>query len=210
MFSIQLNTIGKKFRREWIFRNLNCEIQAGQKLVILGGNGSGKSTLLQVISGFIAPNEGTLVYSLEKNVLAADSLHRYMAFASPYLQVIEDFTLLEMAHHVQTFKPFQKGITTGDFIELIQLPQAKNKFIREFSSGMKQRLKLGLALLSDTPLLLLDEPLSNLDKAGIQWYTSMIESYTAQRTVIVCSNAISDEYFFCNTTLNVTDYKTRI
>lgn len=210
MLAIQLNTIGKKFRREWIFRNLNYEILPGQKLVILGGNGSGKSTLLQVISGFIAPNEGTLVYSLENKVLAADSLHQHMAFASPYLQVIEDFTLQEMVHHVQTFKPFQKGITSGDFIELIQLPQAKNKYIREFSSGMKQRLKLGLALLSETPLLLLDEPLSNLDKAGIQWYQSMMESYTAQRTVIVCSNAISDEYFFCNTTLNVMDYKTKI
>lgn len=210
MLSIQLNTIGKKFRREWIFRNLNYEIQAGQKLVVLGGNGSGKSTLLQVISGFIAPNEGSILYSLENKVLAADSLHQHMAFASPYLQVIEDFTLQEMAEHVQTFKPFQKGITTGDFIELIQLRQAKNKYIREFSSGMKQRLKLGLALLSETPLLLLDEPLSNLDKAGILWYKSMIESYTASRTVIVCSNAISDEYFFCNTTLNVMDYKTKI
>jgi len=207
LLSIHLNNIGKKFRREWIFRQLNSEIKPGQKLVILGGNGSGKSTLLQVISGFIAPNEGSIVYSLPNQPLSADVIHHHMSFASPYLQVIEDFTLHEMATHAKTFKPFHKTISAEEFIELIQLPQAKNKYIREFSSGMKQRLKLGLALLSETPLLLLDEPLSNLDKAGIQWYKSMIENYTASRTVIVCSNAIADEYFFCDTTLNVMDYK---
>ncbi len=207
MIAIHLNTIGKKFRREWIFRNLNYEIQPGQKLVVLGGNGSGKSTLLQVISGFIAPNEGSVVFSKDKTPLASDTVHRNLAFASPYLQLIEEYTLQEMVEHVQTFKPFQKGIGTRECIEYIQLPQAKNKYIREFSSGMKQRLKLGLALLSETPLLLLDEPLSNLDKNGIQWYTSMMETYTADRTVIVCSNAVEEEYFFCTTSLNVMDFK---
>jgi ABC-type multidrug transport system ATPase subunit len=209
LLSIHVNNIGKKFRREWIFRQLTTEIKPGQKLVILGGNGSGKSTLLQILSGFIAPSEGSITYSQEGKVLSPDTLHHGISLASPYLQVIEDFTLKEMAEHAQSFKPFHKTISTKEFIELIQLPQASNKYIREFSSGMKQRLKLGLALLSETPLLLLDEPLSNLDKAGVQWYKSMIETYTASRTVIVCSNAINDEYFFCDTTVNVMDYKTK-
>jgi ABC-type multidrug transport system ATPase subunit len=207
LLSIHLNNIGKKFRREWIFRHLNYEIQAGQKLVILGGNGSGKSTLLQIISGFVAANEGTLTYKLSENTIAPEQLHYQISLASPYLQVIEDFTLLEMAEHALCFKPFLNQLSAKEFIECIQLTNASNKYLREFSSGMKQRVKLGLAILSDTPLLLLDEPLSNIDKNGIAWYKGMIENYAALRTVIVCSNAISEEYFFCDTQLNVMEYK---
>ncbi|NBQ48017.1 MAG: ATP-binding cassette domain-containing protein, partial [Sphingobacteriia bacterium] len=86
---------------------------------------------------------------------------------------------------------------------------ARHKFIRQYSSGMKQRLKLALALLADTPLLLLDEPLSNLDRSGAAWYQQMITDYTAKRTVIVCSNAIEEEHFFCERALDVMDYKVR-
>lgn len=207
MLSIHLNNIGKKFRREWIFRHLNVEIEAEQKIVILGGNGSGKSTLLQIISGFVGSSEGNLTYKLSNNTLETEQLHKSISFASPYLQLIEEFTLLEMAEHARSFKPFTHQMNALEFIEQIQLTHAINKYLREFSSGMKQRVKLGLAILSDTPLLLLDEPLSNLDKEGIAWYKTMIENYTAGRTVVVCSNAIRDEYFFCDSQLNVMDYK---
>lgn len=178
-----------------------------QKLVILGGNGSGKSTLLQVISGFVAPTEGEVVYTLNNKTIAPEQVQRYISLASPYLQLIEEFTLIEMAEHAARFKPFANQLSPSEFIRQIQLTGASHKTIREFSSGMKQRLKLGLALLSDTPLILLDEPLSNLDKDGIRWYQSMIDTHTQNRTVIVCSNAIEQEYAFCNQEINVMDYK---
>lgn len=208
MLSIQLNNLGKKFNREWIFKNLNYTIHAGQKLVILGGNGSGKSTLLQVISGFVTPNQGEVIYLNNENRVEADHLNDQIAFASPYLQLIDDFTLTETVKHITKFKPLIKGFSTEHFIEKIELTAAKDKLIKQFSSGMKQRLKLGLAILSDTPLLLLDEPVSNLDQQAINWYKQLIEEYCKSKTVIVCSNAIKDEYFFCDTELNVMDYKT--
>lgn len=207
MLSIQLHNLGKKFNREWIFKNLDYSISSGQKLVVLGGNGSGKSTLLQVISGFVTPNQGEVTYNSGAVKLEADSLKNHIAFASPYLQLIEDFTLQETVEHLTKFKPLMHAISADDFIEKIELPHAKNKTIKQFSSGMKQRLKLGLAILSDTPLLLLDEPVSNLDQSAIAWYKGMMEQYTKEKTVIVCSNAIKEEYFFCNTSLNVMEYK---
>lgn len=207
MLSVQLHKLGKKFNREWVFKNLDYKISSGQKLVVLGGNGSGKSTLLQVISGFVTPNQGEIIYEMGPNRVEPDLLKNHVAFASPYLQLIEDFTLLETVEHVTKFKPLMYCISTADFIEKIELPHAKNKTIKQLSSGMKQRLKLGLAILSQTPLLLLDEPVSNLDQKAIDWYKTMIENYTKEKTVIVCSNAIKEEYFFCDTSLNVTDYK---
>lgn len=207
MLSVQLHKLGKKFNREWVFKNLDYKISSGQKLVVLGGNGSGKSTLLQVISGFVTPNQGEIIYEMGPNRVEPDLLKNHVAFASPYLQLIEDFTLLETVEHVTKFKPLMNCISTADFIEKIELSHAKNKTIKQLSSGMKQRLKLGLAILSQTPLLLLDEPVSNLDQKAIDWYKTMIENYTKEKTVIVCSNAIKEEYFFCDTSLNVTDYK---
>lgn len=206
--TINIKNLGKKFNKEWIFRKLDFEIVPNQKLVILGGNGSGKSTLLQVLSGFVTPNEGEIVFTLNDVKIESDKLKNYISFASPYLQVIEDFTLLEMVEHSRLLKPFRHSLSSEEFMKVIDLESAKHKFIKQFSSGMKQRLKLGLAILTDTPILLLDEPVSNLDKNAIAWYKDLIQKHTPDRTVIVCSNAIAEEYFFCDTELDVMRYKT--
>lgn len=207
MVSISLNNLGKKFNREWIFKNLSCQIDSADKLVILGGNGSGKSTLLQVISGFVTPNEGNLIYTYNGKAVETEKIKDLISFASPYLQLIEEFTLQELILHTSEFKPFINGVTNEEVLNCIQLSHAKNKYIKQFSSGMKQRLKLGLAILADTPVLLLDEPVSNLDKTAIDWYQKLITAYTANRTVIVCSNAINEEHFFCTKTIDVSNYK---
>jgi ABC-type multidrug transport system ATPase subunit len=207
MLSIQLKQVGKKYNKEWIFKDLNYDIHANQKLLISGGNGSGKSTLLQVLSGFITPNVGSIIYHLGDESIVIDKVKNYISFASPYLQLIEDFTPLELIEHIQTYKPFVNNINTDEVIDRLELTPAKNKFIKQFSSGMKQRLKLGVAILSDTPLLLLDEPISNLDKNAISWYRQLISDYSENRTIIVCSNAVGEEHFFCDSELLITDFK---
>lgn len=210
MLSIQVNNLGKKFNKEWIFRNLTHTIEANQKLLISGGNGSGKSTLLQVLSGFVTQNEGEIMYttvaSPGKNI-TTDTIRNYVSFASPYLQLTEEFSPLELIDHIKIYKPFINNLSAAEVVEISGLSTSKHKLIRQFSSGMKQRLKLAIAILSDTPLLLLDEPVSNLDKQAILWYRDLIEKHTDNRTVIVCSNAIEDDHFFCTSELNIMDYK---
>jgi ABC-type multidrug transport system ATPase subunit len=205
--NISLSLLGKKFGPEWIFRKLDAEIKYGEKILISGGNGSGKSTLLQVISGYVSPSEGEIKFTSAEGLVETEETRKYISFASPYLQLIEDFTLAETVEHAAIFKPYLKDLTTNDVIGLTGLSHAADKFVKQFSSGMKQRLKLSLAILSDTPLLLLDEPVSNLDKAAIQWYKEMIARYTAERTVIVCSNNIEEEHFFCTRQINISDFK---
>jgi len=131
---------------------------------------------------------------------------KHISFASPYLQLIEDFNLPETIDHIAKFKPFRENLSRQQIIDIIQL-KVNDKPVKQFSSGMRQRLKLGLALLANTNVVLLDEPVSNLDKEAIGWYQQMIEKYSAGRTILVCSNAIPDEYFFCNSEIRVTDYK---
>jgi ABC-type multidrug transport system ATPase subunit len=214
---IQLTNIGKRYNYEWIFRGVNLEYTTGNNYAILGSNGSGKSTLLQVIAGSLIPSEGDIRYmsthpltgNTSQNI-AVEDIYTQLSFASPYLELLEELTLTEsIAFHAQ-FKPFFEGLDVKQMLALMQLEKAKNKQLKYFSSGMKQRVRLALAILSNTPLLLLDEPTSNLDKNAINWYQQLIQSYSANRLIIVASNQLEYEYaFFCKVIINVEDFKKR-
>jgi ABC-type multidrug transport system ATPase subunit len=204
---IQLNNIGKKFGSEWIFRNIDLTISPGEKMVILGGNGSGKSTLLQVISGYVLANEGKVIYKNGNKDLEPELYKNQLSFASPYLELIEEFSFKELIAHCASFKPFLNNLSSKEIVELSELGHAKEKFIKTYSSGMKQRVKLALAILADAPLLFLDEPASNLDKNAIEWYKRMVKQFAMNKTVMVCSNSISEEFEFCTSEINLVNYK---
>ena len=205
--NITLENAGKKFGKEWIFRNVSLEIKPGEKIVILGLNGSGKSTLLQALTGYLSLNEGSLSYQKKTEVIDTEDFYKFQSLASPYLELIEDFTLVELIEHSATYKPFLNNLNTAQIVELSGLSAHKNKFIKLFSSGMKQRLKLTLAILADTPILFLDEPTTNLDATVIDWYQKLISNYASQKTIIVCSNSIKEEYAFCERIVSMEDYK---
>lgn len=206
---IKVTNAGKKFGREWIFRNISLEIKSGEKIVILGLNGSGKSTLLQALTGYLTLNEGGLTYLNNQQKTDDEEQYKLISLASPYLELIEDFTLQEQIEHVNIYKPFLNGLTTEKVVELSGLTAHKDKFIQLFSSGMKQRLKLTLAILADAPILFLDEPTTNLDATVINWYKDMIDQYAMNKTIIVCSNSIKDEYSFCERVITMEDYKNK-
>ena len=205
--TIELNAISKKFNKEWIFKDVSLQIKPKSKWVILGGNGSGKSTLLQIISGFLIPDKGELTYSSIQGIVKPEDIHSFISFASPYIQLTEEFTLSELIQHTRLFKPFLANYTDKDILDVLELTHAANKPIKHFSSGMKQRAKLGLAILTKAPVLFLDEPLSNLDANGIKWYLKLGSEQAANKTVIVCSNAIKEEYHFCDKELTISNYK---
>ena len=203
---IVLSKIGRRFNREWIFRNINYTFETGQSYAILGINGSGKSTLLQVISAALTPSEGTLSYTLNGKEIEIDQVFEHLALASPYLELVEEFTLTEVLDFHFEFKKRLNNLSNTELIALLNMESSQNKQLKYFSSGMKQRVKLILAFCSETSILLLDEPTSNLDEQGITWYHSLIKQFTLNRLLIVCSNQIH-EYDFCQHKLLIADYK---
>lgn len=205
--TIKLTDAGKKFGREWIFRHVSLDISSGQKIAILGLNGSGKSTLLQALTGYLTLNEGELTYSTHDKNIDSENQYSFISLASPYLELVEDFTLQEQIAHTQIYKPFLNSLNVAQIVELSGLGAHKDKFIKLFSSGMKQRLKLTLAILADAPVLFLDEPTTNLDATVIDWYKYMINTYALHKTIIVCSNSIKDEYAFCDKVISMEDFK---
>ncbi len=204
---ILITSAGKKFGKQWIFRKVNLEILGGQKIAILGLNGSGKSTLLQAITTYLSLNEGRVTYYSDNKIIEAENIYKVISLASPYLELIDDFTLREMIEHTFSFKPFINKLTLNNVIEISGLGNHSHKKINDFSSGMKQRLKLTLAILADTPVLFLDEPTTNLDAVVTNWYKEMILKYAMHKTIIVCSNSIAEEYYFCDTILDMENFK---
>lgn len=203
---ISLQNIGKKFRKEWIFRNVNLEFVSGNSYTFVGPNGSGKSTLLQVLAGVTPKTEGEIIYQKNKSEVSIDDIYREIVIAAPYLELVEEFTLLESIEFHQKFKQFKDDLTPKQLIEKLNLKPHADKPVRNFSSGMKQRLKLGLAFWSVSDIILLDEPTSNLDAQATEWYLSQIEQHTQDRLLIICSNQ-PHEYAFCKNIVDIRDYK---
>ena len=204
--TISLTDAGKRFNHDWIFRHLSYEFSAGQSYAIIGPNGSGKSTLLQALSGAMAVNEGNIQYSINNVLCSIEEIYKHVSICAPYLELVEEMTLIEFLEFHQQFKPFLPSITPDNIVYTLGLNDAITKQIRNFSSGMKQRVKLAQAIFSDVPVLLLDEPCTNFDEAGVALYNQLINDYCKKRMVIVSSND-HHEYEFCSNKLNITDWK---
>lgn len=203
---IQLENISKRFGFEWIFKQVNFQFEPDHRYAVVGPNGSGKSTLLKIISGGLVPSSGKVNYSmLHKRTVDDIEVAQELAFAAPYISLIEDFSLEELYEFHASFKKM-RVTSVDEFLEITQLIPHRKKYIKNFSSGMRQRLKLSLAILTDSQALLLDEPTSNFDTLAVDWYLGMIEKYTNGRLLLIGSNQ-EYEYSFCTKKISLSDYK---
>jgi ABC-type multidrug transport system ATPase subunit len=206
MFTIQVQNASKRFHHEWIFKNLNLDLSAGDSIAITGGNGSGKSTLLKCLSGAIPLTSGAIHYQSGETQIVEEQWFRSLALATPYLELPEEFTLSEvLTFHFQFKNPLQQR-SNAEILEVLGLEKHKSKTLSQFSSGMKQRVKLALAIFSEVPFLLLDEPTTNLDKQGVTWYLDLIQQFSQDRIVMICSND-PREYDFCEKKIAMEDFK---
>lgn len=201
---ISLEQAGKKFYRYWIFKNVQYTFELPNTYAILGANGSGKSTFLRLLAGMHSPSSGKVTYENNGHKMEDGKLFPYMSYCAPGMDIIEEMTLREFFKF--HFSQKKSLLPIEEIIALTGLEKAADKMIGEYSSGMKQRVKLAQAIFANTPLLLLDEPCTNLDEAGVLQYRMWMEQYSANRLVIVASNDVR-EYFFCKERLEMTDWK---
>ena len=201
---IVLDNLGKRFHYHWIFKNLSFEFESNKSYAITGANGSGKSTLLKSLTGIDSANIGSITYFSGDKVIDPSILHQKLTIAAPYQELIEELTLDELLDFHSRFR--ELTLSKKEFYAETKLEHSSNKLIRDFSSGMKQRVKLGLALFTYTECTLLDEPTTNMDQQGIDWYTSTIKKIIGTRTLIISSN-MSYEYEFCNSVISIDAFK---
>jgi len=203
---ISLEHISKKFQRYWIFKDITYNFSAPGSYALLGPNGSGKSTLLRLIAGMQNPSKGKVVHELEGRSIVDEGIFEHISYCAPGMEIIEELTLREYLDFHFNFKKPLPGFTVSHLIETIGLGAAAEKPIGDYSSGMKQRVKLAQAIFADTPALLLDEPCTNLDQAGVAQYLQWMDRYSGKRLVIIASND-EREYSFCKEQIRVEDFK---
>jgi ABC-type multidrug transport system ATPase subunit len=202
---VKLNKVGKRFNKEWILRNLSLDIPSQSSLSITGANGSGKSTLIKLISAYMEPTSGNIQYFENKKTYPIESIPQSIGLAAPYVDLIEEFSLRE---HVEFhFKFRATPFSLDEIIARTNFQFSIDKKVQDFSSGMKQRLKLALAIFAKNKLLILDEPTSNLDQEGIEWYRDQILQKIGTCTIIVASNQ-RHEYDFISKNIDLDNKNT--
>ncbi len=203
--NLSLVDIGKRFKFHWIFRHINIQIASGQVLAVKGPNGSGKSTLLKILSGFLSPSQGQVIYNNDGTMIK-DFFHQ-VTYAAPYVDLVNQMTLREHLHFHTKFKAFKNGLGPKEVIDILDLTSSSDKALRDFSSGMQQRVKLGLAILSEAEVCILDEPSTNLDTDAFDWYSDLLLEYKLDTAVVIASNEPRD-FIQEDIILDIREFKT--
>lgn len=192
-FEVAATRLRKDFNRRPIFTDVTFSLRRGETLAVSGRNGSGKSTLLKIIASLLSPSAGTFTMTADGADVPSRTMFRHIGMVAPYLQVYEEFTALE---NLQIIDRIRGGShTAGEYdrlLAMVSLEKRRHDFVRTFSSGMKQRLKYALAWMERPPLLLLDEPRTNLDAEGIGMALAMVAEQRSSGIVIIATNEQED------------------
>jgi len=194
MFRLIVKDLAKRFGVRQLFSGLNFELTTGDSLAVIGPNGSGKSTLLLTLLGLQRPTKGSVAFAENDHALDDSTRRRHLAFVSPYLNLYDQLTAEE---NIKFFLSVSGGQATGKQINRtlsrVGLEGRGIDPVAEFSSGMKQRLKYALALLSQPAYLFLDEPTSNLDRDGKNVVVDLVEQLRDDCVLIIATNE-EEEY----------------
>jgi ABC-type multidrug transport system ATPase subunit len=198
---ILVQNLSKKFRQEFVIRQFNYTFQSGNSYAITGPNGSGKSTLLQLLAQFTLPNTGTV----EMSGVDPDLVYSQITYAAPYVELIEEYTLAEHLEILSKNNYLPSSITLETLERFIDLQPGRYKLIKNYSSGMRQKIKLGFAILSERPVLLLDEPTTNFDEQAKNWFFERLEQQR-NKLIIIASNE-AREINFCQEKISIQEFK---
>lgn len=204
MMTIQLQKVEKKYLSKILFTDFTYTFHTQESYVVLGKNGSGKSTLLKILAGVLSLSQGNIEWHINNQKIESDKIFQYLGCCAPYYQLPEEMTLKEFLHFHHQFKPFILPI--DEVVQLLNMQDIQSKPIALYSTGMKQRLKLAQAILIKAPMLLLDEPTSNLDIQNIEWYHQQMNNFAPNKLVIIASNN-PQEYQFCTQKIDIENYK---
>ena len=199
---VTLEKLSKRYLYDWIIRDMDFVFESNSITGINGINGSGKSTLIQLLSGYLSPSQGTISYNITNENIERSDLYKYVSLAAPYTDLIQEYDAEEMFLFHKKFKKLRTDLDVNSFLEIVNLKGNKGKQIQYYSSGMKQRLQLAIALFTDSKLLLLDEPTSYLDNTNKEWFYNLLNEQLGNRTVIIASNDL-DDFRYCNETLTL-------
>jgi heme exporter protein A len=205
MYSLKLREIRKHYSNTLLFNNISFELRSGDVLAITGWNGSGKSTLLRIIAGLVRPSSGQINMSDNGKPIPPELRRTFIGMASPAISLYDELTGIE---NISFFSKV-RGLAWDkksclSMMKNMGLHRHAHKIYNNYSSGMKQRLKLVQAVIHKPPLLLLDEPGSNLDAKGMQIIRQIILNQRQAGITIIASNE-QREVDYANRIINLSE-----
>ena len=205
---IVLENAGRRFNRQWIFRHISLSIASGERLAIIGSNGSGKSTFLSCLATYLLLSEGSIFYNIREGQLDSGKLQKHFSWMAPAVDLPEELKLIEVLKlHFALKGCIASEEEVLQWLEFSGLIAHREKLIKQLSSGMRQRVKMIATFLSDSSLLLLDEPTTDLDSDGKLLYRQLVNETGKERTIIIASN-LPEEYEFCERAIPMDKKKT--
>jgi len=208
MTVLTIERIGHRFGRRVLFRSVTLSVSGGEMLAVIGPNGAGKSTLLKILGGLLRPVAGTVTLSVQGRTLSREQIPFQVGFMAPYVGVYEDLT----AHENLQFVASVRGMSRSEdrireVLEAVQISSRARERVRTYSSGMKQRLRIAIAVLADPPVLLFDEPTVNLDAPGRALCAGILADARKRGRVVVVASNVMEDYQGANQVLCVSDYR---
>lgn len=207
-YIIEARKLKKVFGRRPVFNNLDFRFENNGIYGIAGANGSGKSTLVKIIAGLLSPSAGIVSHSVDETVIKPTELHNHIGFAAPYLELYDEFTAMENLSLFSEIRgiPFDT-VRSELLLKELDIYSRRNDYVKTYSSGMKQRLKIIFAFLHSPRVVILDEPVSNLDSGGKDIVYGIIKRESRNSIVIIASNEEND-LGLCSSVIEISDYKT--
>ncbi len=208
-YQLEISELQKVYSRRNIFEHVSVQYAVPGIYGVAGSNGSGKSTFVKIIAGLLLPTSGKIRHTLNGRELAEEDTLDHTGFASPYLNFYEEFSASENIRMLTAIRGMQPDADYEKMLfERFKLYDRRNDQVKAFSSGMKQRLRLIFAFFHRPELVILDEPIANLDNAGKEQIYNLVREERESRIVIIASNDDSD-LALCDSIINIEEFKKR-
>ncbi len=186
---IRLERFEKRYGKVQAVQPLDLSVASGETLALLGPNGGGKSTIIRALVGLHAPSGGKLFVNGIDIVRHPDRVKRQLSYMPQRVTMPGMLT----AYEVLTLYAKLKGAAesrVAEMLELFALAEDADRYLREYSGGMLQRLGLAVAFLKEVPLYVLDEPFLNLDPLGSERLRLLLQEMKGNETTIIFSSHI--------------------
>ena len=189
---IIIQKLHKEYNNKIVLQNVSFKAKKGEITGLIGPNGSGKSTLIRILLGLENSQMGTALIDGKKYSQLGDNP---FCIVGSFLDCCQPYPTSTGFQHLRWI-----GLACGvdknrcnECLELVGLSEAKNKKVKDYSLGMKQRLGLATALLANPDILILDEPINGLDPEGIRWVRNFLQSFVNEgKTVLMTSHYMSE------------------
>jgi heme exporter protein A len=200
--------VGKRFGRRVIFRRLDLTAVGGRSMAIVGANGSGKSTLVRILAGVMRPTRGTVELKIGDDLISHEERPFRTGLVAPYLDVYDDFSPAENLGFILRARSMREPRERIEAVlGKVDLSDRANDRVATFSSGLRQRMRLAVALVSDPPILLLDEPTSNLDDRGKESVRRILSDCVADGRIVIVATNEASEAEACDDRVSVMDFR---